>query len=233
MLRYVFASLLLASCQSGTLTINLEVPSMDALNPLSAPEASRLSAFRLRRAADGSPVAESRFFPGDALDLGHVPAGPPADFDLEGLSESGQILAYGQMRQVAVSSSSDVAVTVQVRKPIGYVSGGPQVLVRDTTKADTAVAAPGQLGGAASASAVTSTHDGAHVLLAVGMQIKSLATVDHKDTGATLQLSEAARHLVLDRQDRTLAVLGAQSVTLYDVGGWLAGSATEVMGVSA
>jgi hypothetical protein len=65
------------------------------------------------------------------------------------------------------------------------------------------------------------------------MTIKSIATLDHKDTGAVLQLPEAARRLVLDRQDRTLAVLGAQSVTLYDVAGWLAGTATEVMGVSA
>jgi hypothetical protein len=232
MLKYVLPSLLIVSCQSGTLTLNLDVPAMDMLNPLSTPEASRLSAFRLRK-ADGSPVAESRFFPGEALDLGHIPAGPATDFSLEGLSESGQILAFGQMKNVAVSADSDVSVTVEVRKPIGYVSGGPQVLVRDTTKADTGVAAPGTLAGAGSATAVASTHDGTHVLLAVGMKIKAVATIDHMDSGVMLTLTEPARHLVLDRQDKVLAVLGAQSVTLYDIGGWLAGTATEVMGVSA
>jgi hypothetical protein len=232
MLKYVFPSLLLASCSSGTLTLNLDVPAMDSLNPMSTPEVGRLSSFRLRR-ADGSPVAESRFFPGEALDLGHIPAGPPTDFDLEGLSESGQILAYGTMSHVAVSANSDVSVTVEVRKPIGYVSGGAQVLVRDTTKTDTGVAAPGTLGGASGASAVISTHDGTHVLVAVGMQIKALTTIDHKDSGITLALTEPARRLVLDRSDKVLAVLGAQSVTLYDIGGWLSGTATEIMGVSA
>src|SRR5262245_26705927 len=196
MLKYPLASLLLVACQSGTVTIDLAVPTIDALNPLSAPEASRLSAFRLRRAADGSPVAESRFFPGDSLDLGRIPAGPQADYNLEGLSESGQILAFGQMRNLLVSADSSVEVTVELRKPIGYVGGGPQVLVRDTTKADTAVAAPGMLAGAASATAVTSTHDGSRVLLAVGMNVKAVATADHMDVGTPLVLSEPATRLV-------------------------------------
>ena len=232
MLKYVFLLLLLAACQSGTLTLNLDVPAMDMLNPLSMPEAGRLSAFRLRR-ADGSPVAESRFFPGSALDLGHIPAGPATDFSLEGLSESGQILAYGTMQHVAVSADSDVNVTVEVRKPMGYVTGGAQVLVRDTTKTDTDVAAPGTLAAGNGATAVVSTHDGTHVLVAVGMQVKAITTIDHMDSGVMLALTEPARKLVLDRADKVLAVLGANSVTLYDIGGWLAGTATEIMGVSA
>jgi hypothetical protein len=201
----------------GTVTIDIEVPSLSALNPLAPAETSRLASFRLVRDSDGIAVAEQKFSPGAQLGLGTIAAGPPADYDLEGLSESGQILAFGRMHNLRVSASDDVSVSVKLRKPIGYVSGGAAVLVRDATKADADVAAPGTLDGAPNASAVTSTHEGDAVLLATGTRIQAFSTANHASMGSALVLPEPAETLVLSQVDGALAALGQTGLTLFNL----------------
>jgi len=218
---------------ASTVTLDLEVPQMAAWNPLDKSETGRLAWFRLRRDADGSAVAQARFAADQAVQAGPLPAGPPTDFDLDALADSGQILALGRLRQVAVSADHDTRLTVHFRKPIGYLTGGPEVLLRDATKAARAVADPGTLPGLAGAGAVSVTHDGTAVLFAVGQNVVAYSTATHMAMGPMLPLPEPAAGLVVDPTDRTLAVLGATKVIVFSLAGWLSGSQPEPMGAPA
>src|SRR5437667_7632934 len=110
MLRYAFLLGLLAtaSCGRGTVTLDLEVPQAAALDPLAQGELARLAWFRLRRDSDGSALAQARFAAGQPLVAGSIPAGPAADLDLDALTDSGQILALGRLRNVSISADADV-----------------------------------------------------------------------------------------------------------------------------
>src|SRR5262249_37026248 len=176
----------------GTVTLDLEVPRSEMLDPLAADELARLASFRLRRDNDSTALAEARFIAGRALAAGSLPAGPALDLDLDALADNGEILALGRLRNVAVPADADLHLTVHLRKPIGYVVGGPTVLLRDATKAAASVTDPGELPAAAAATSVAATHDGTAVLFAVGASVLAVSTMNHALSSIQLALPEPA-----------------------------------------
>jgi hypothetical protein len=215
-------ALLLPACSAGAVTLDLEVPTIAALNPLL--DTDRLASFRLRHAGGGDAVAEARFVPGATLGLGGLKNGPAADFDLEGVSESGQVLAFGRVRGLQVSPDENVTRTVHLRKPTGYVAGGPGLVVRDVTRSDGQNLTIDDLPAGTGPVRVASMGDGTVVVVASGLALQARSTANHQPVGMPLALPEPALALRIDAEDQTLAVLGASGVTLVPLVDWLAGA---------
>lgn len=162
---------LLGGCKSrGSVTVTLELPAAQELNPMADP---RLASFSLIVSdTDGNvqKINTVPYTPGiRQLNIGDLPVGGIGRLTLVGYSDSNQVLAYGETSGFAVDAYDDISVSLPLRKPYTYIAGGASVSVFDTTQAhaaddaaDIVINNPGQ-----STTSVATTPDGRYILAAV------------------------------------------------------------------
>ena len=165
-------------CKSnGQLTIQLDLPSNhDVLSPMAD---TRLSSFSLVVRSETGEVEKISTVPLDSssgtlaitgsLSVGEVPVGLAGTLSLIGYSATNQVLAYGEVGPLDISATGEQAVVLALRKPLTYISGGPEILVFDTSRSHANDLIPAvTLDGTGQAStAVATTPDGRYILAAV------------------------------------------------------------------
>ncbi len=159
-------------CKSkGSVTISLELPATDELNPMTDP---RLESFSLIVSDEDGLVQKINtvpFTPGQReLRIGELPVGSFGRLTLVGYSDTNQVLAFGEASPLSVAAWEDLFISLPLRKPYSYIAGGEAVLVFDTTRAHSAdVVSPIELNSPGqTAAAVATMPDGRYVLAAVG-----------------------------------------------------------------
>ncbi len=163
---------LTGGCKSkGSVTVNLELPAAQELNPMADP---RLASFGLILSdADGN-VQKINTVPHEPdtrqLDIGELPVGSFDRLTLVGYSDTNQVLAYGESSALTVAAWDDLFVSLPLRKPYTYIAGGTSVGVFDTTQSHSGdVVSPIELNSPGlSSAAVATTPDGRYMLAAVG-----------------------------------------------------------------
>lgn len=162
---------LLGGCKSrGSVTITMELPAAQELNPMAD---TRLASFSLIVSDTHGNVQKINTVPytpgSNHLDIGELPVGDIGQLSLVGYSDTNQVLAYSQSSGFDVGAYDNIFVSLPLRKPYTYIAGGPSISVFDTTQAHALdvvspieINSPGQ-----TTSAVATTPDGRYVLAAV------------------------------------------------------------------
>lgn len=143
-LLFILVTTLIAGCDSGSLSIELSLPSDKRLDPIvSCPGAdpcdiydSRLSKFSLRiKHPTGVSVKEVFFNDNKNLSIGELPVDKVLDLELSGMTNTGQILGLGRVSRVKLDSEKDVVVELPFRKPMGYFIGRDSIVTLDSAAA--------------------------------------------------------------------------------------------------
>ncbi len=201
----------LAACtEEARFTLRVEGASRAEVDPLTDP---RLTVLRILDDQTGRAIGEATVLPGQKHAIGTMPPGE-LDLRVEGLSQSGLLLALGRTRAAHLSTDAPRGVLVALRKPMGLVlSSSGLDLVDTAASSDQGASIP-----IAGARAVAATHDGRSLLVAAESSLARLSTSTLTEE-ARSDLAGNARALAVDPRDRTVAALLADRVVLIGVDG--------------
>lgn len=168
-----------ASCtDAGGVTLALDVPANDALDPFSLPIAEIALTVR---AGDDVIYSATRENPErtEGIDFGRVPYGDALRFEVTAAAPSGRIVGYGRNDAPIDSPEGErVVVPVRVRRPFSYLAGATSLIAVDgTSEPGTAYTSERDLG--FETTAVATTHDGNEIVVAAGNALVILSSADH------------------------------------------------------
>jgi hypothetical protein len=209
--------------QNGAVHLQIELPDDRALSPASE-DLARLTLVTEIDGGQGQITSRevSSTVVGTQISFGDVAIDAGVHLSLLAFAASGRLIGYGRaLAPIAVTSDAELAVTIPLRRPFAYVSGGPALLACDTT------VDPGQpfasaIADAAQPVAVAATPDGAAVIAVGAGQLRSISTARHAGSGAApIPLAAGAFAVAVSPDSRWAVVVhrGATSgMSIVDLG---------------
>ena len=178
----VVLATLLGACDSGGITIQLDWPDAEELEP----EREQVEEVTLS-VLDGTDVAVRivrALESAEWLDMGGIAPGNDLRFTVELRSSTQRLLGYGRSALVDMRSGGAEPVPLNVRRPFVYVAGGTHVATFDTTRDVSTPAYQGQIDLIGDPVSVAVTPDGADLLVVTrtsqGGALHRISTSDHR-----------------------------------------------------
>jgi DNA-binding beta-propeller fold protein YncE len=214
-----------AACGEGRLILALDLPTDKGLDPTSDCRQGeqdcdrlepRMARFALRiTGPDGPRTQEALIGKSARFALGRAPLGGPFDLRLALQSSSGQVLGLGRVRNVEPSADDDTVVSVQLRKPIAYVTGLGQVEALDAAAARSSDVKlqPIAQGGVV---AMTASPNGTLLLVGSSDRVRAYRTGDHRAL-IDIPLPSAPKCLAVTPDGRYLFICFADRLGIADL----------------
>ncbi len=233
---------LLSGCKStGSVTVRLDLPQAPELNPMDDPRLASFSLIVTDAEGNIEKINTVPYLPAvQRLEIGEVPVGHAGRLTLIGYSAANKVLAYGEAASIEVDPWESLTLSMALRKPYTYISGGPTVAVFDTTLAHAAdvvagidIASLGQV-----TTAVATSPDGRYLLAAVADSPDTVPASPAKllifDTGSharahTVPLAHDPDYLSVsaDGHWAILSATDASMITVVDMQAVFAGTDPE------
>lgn len=209
-------------CGEGGLTLHLELPEDPSLSPTEGGEVAEVAL--VTRAPGGASQRLSRSGgTGEGLDLGRLEAGE-LSLAVELRAQGGRLLGYGRTPEpLELAEGDDLDVSINVRRPMVYLSGEADELATFDASRDRegAVLSGIGLGGAAAASATSA--DGAEIVVATdsdpGVDLERISTSNHQPLGRIAAVPPRVGDLAVSADGRFVVAAHRSDTGGADPGG--------------